>query len=303
MLFGFDLLLPQLPATVALGAVAVIGYLLGRHQRALAAATNDQSRRDIKRARLIAADLERITQDIRKSLAQHHASVARFKTRVSDLSSKENETACQSLCLEAEEILRPTMQFAAHIAQAYDQIRQQSTHLMTFTEVRTDALTGVSNRRAMDDSMETLVAMKVRYQNSFAIAICDIDNFKAINDQRGHVAGDEALQGVARLLDDAARETDIVARYGGEEFVVLMPQTSMAGAATFAERVRATIERKLNVTVSIGVAEIEDGESGAELLGRADKALYHAKHAGRNLVALHDGQTVETLAPRVAVDY
>ncbi|HEX4147715.1 MAG TPA: GGDEF domain-containing protein, partial [Pirellulales bacterium] len=178
----------------------------------------------------------------------------------------------------------------------YDQIRQQSNQLMTFTEVRTDALTGVSNRRAMDDTLQSLVAMKNRYQLSFSLAIFDIDHFKSINDEQGHLAGDQMLQQVARLIDETARETDIVTRYGGEEFVVLMPQTELGGATIFSERVRQAVERKLGITLSAGAAEANDGELSDEVLHRADAALYHAKSGGRNRVSRHTGQAVEAVS-------
>lgn len=293
--FAFDIFQLHLPGTVALAAVAVIGYLVGRRQR-MALIENDQhSRRELKRARAIARDLERITQEVRKSLARHHSSVARFKSRVSDLTGDRSEAAWKELCREAESILGPTMQLATHIAQAYDQIRQQSSQLMNFTEVRTDPLTGVSNRRAMDDALASLTAMKNRYEVIFSIAIVDIDHFKAVNDQRGHVAGDQVLQGVARLLDETARETDIVTRYGGEEFVVLMPQTELSGACVFGERIRQVVERKLSLTVSVGVAEAMEGETAEDLLRRADAGLYLAKSCGRNRVARHDGKQAEPL--------
>lgn len=295
VLFAFDLMQMHLPGTVALAVVAVIGYFVGRRQRIIAAENDQHSRRELKRARAIARDLERITQEVRKSLARHHASVARFKNRVSVLGGDRSEAAWKELCHEAESILGPTMQLATHIAQAYDQIRQQSSQLMSFTEVRTDPLTGVSNRRAMDDALASLTAMKHRYEVIFSIAIVDIDHFKSVNDQRGHVAGDQVLQAVAKLMDDTARETDIVTRYGGEEFVVLMPQTELSGACVFGERIRAAVERKLSLTVSVGVAEGLDGESAEDLLRRADAALYLAKSCGRNRVGRHDGKQAEPL--------
>jgi diguanylate cyclase (GGDEF)-like protein len=293
--FAFDMLQLHLPGTVALAAVAVIGYLVGRRRRMVAADNDQHSRREMKRARAIARDLERITQEVRKSLARHHSSVARFKSRVSVLSNDRSEAAWKELCREAESILGPTMQLAAHIAQAYDQIRQQSGQLMSFTEVRTDPLTGVSNRRAMDDALTSMTAMKHRYQVIFSIVIVDIDHFKSVNDQRGHVAGDQVLQAVAKLMDEMARETDIVTRYGGEEFVVLMPQTELSGACVLAERIRSAVERKLTLTVSVGAAEALDGESPEDLLRRADAALYLAKSCGRNRVARHDGKQAEPL--------
>lgn len=282
-----------LPTPVALAAVAVIGYLVGCRRKSSPAEVEAASRREMKRAQSVAKDLEQIAREVRKSLARHHASVAKFKGRVSNLGDDHSETAWKELCKEAEEILGPTIQLATQLAQAYDQIRQQSNQLMTFTEVRTDQLTGVSNRRAMDDTLKAWVAMKNRYELTFSIVIFDIDHFKKINDERGHLAGDQVLQSVARLLDDAARETDIVTRYGGEEFVILMPQTGLEGACIFSDRVRKMIEAKLPVTISGGIAAAEHSETPDRLLERADAALYHAKSAGRNRISFHTGDDVE----------
>lgn len=303
LLLQWEFFTGGLPTQVAIAAVAVLGYLVGRRRRAAEAASLDnQSRREMKRAHAIAKDLELIARDVRKSLARHHASVARFKSRIGELSEAQAETAWKDLCAEAEAILRPTMQLATQMAQAYDQIRQQSSQLMTFTEVRTDPLTGVSNRRAMDDSLESLFALKHRYDQTFSIVIFDIDHFKKINDERGHLAGDEVLQQVARLLDDAARETDIVTRYGGEEFVILMPQTDLRGACTFSERVRLQVHKALGLTLSGGVATALDGETPERLLERADAALYHAKTTGRNRNSLHNGHHAELVSPPTEAD-
>ena len=295
---AFDMWNLQLPVPVALAVVATIGYLIGRRQsRETKDAIELKSRRELKRAELVAKQLEKIALDVRKNLAKHHSNIARFKDRVNDISEGQNETTWRDLCREAEEILGPTLEFAAQIAQAYDEIRQQSNNLMTFTEVRTDPLTGVCNRRTMDEALDQLFALKNRYDTTFSLAILDIDHFKRVNDEQGHLAGDYVLQNVARLLDETVRETDILTRYGGEEFVVLMPHTDFDGACYFAERMRASVEAKLPVTVSIGVAAAVGGESSDLLMHRADEALYAAKSAGRNRVFTHDGSTVDAYAP------
>ena len=289
-LFDFDPTQMHLTSTMALAVVAAVGYLFGRRRSAqVAVAETEDASREMRRAQAVAKDLESIARTLRKSLARHHASVARFKGRVSDLSHEGSETSWKELCREAEEIIGPTMQLATQIARAYDEIRRQSHQLMTFTEVRTDQLTGVSNRRALDETLRSWSAMKQRYELHFAIAIFDIDHFKKVNDERGHVAGDHVLQAVARVLDDAARETDVVTRYGGEEFVILMPQTNLAGACIFADRVRQRIEREVHITISGGAAEAVSGETPERMLERADAALYQAKSLGRNRISIHDG--------------
>lgn len=203
------------------------------------------------------------------------------------------EAAWKELCREAEEILKPTLRLTAQIASAHEEIRQQSANLMTFTEVRTDPLTGVNNRRGLDDALSGQFAMMNRYDMRFSVAMFDIDHFKKVNDQEGHLYGDRVLQRLARILDESVRETDVVARYGGEEFVVVMPETDIEGAGVFADRLRLKIETELPLTVSGGVAEALDGDTQDSLLARADIALYQAKTAGRNCVVRHTGETNE----------
>ena len=164
---------------------------------------------------------------------------------------------------------------------------------MTFTEVRTDPLTRISNRRALDETLAAMFGALDRYSQQFSIAIFDIDFFKQINDKRGHLYGDQMLQEVARVIDDSVRDTDIAARYGGEEFVVVMPHTPLAGAVSFSERVRSAIAEALEVTVSGGVATAISGDNPQSLLSRADAALYSAKAAGRNRVYQHDGAAID----------
>lgn len=280
-----------LPLPLGLAGVALLGYLVGRWNRPLTREGDAQARREMKRAHAVAKDLERITQSVKRNLAQHHSSIARFKDRVSALSEQHDEAAWRDLCREAEEILGPTLQLASQIALAYDEIRRQSSHLMSFTEVRTDALTGICNRRALDETLSVQFALKQRYGGQFSVALIDIDHFKQVNDTHGHLAGDQTLARLARLLDESARDTDVVARYGGEEFVVVMPHTDLDGACLFSERLRQGVQREMEVTVSIGVAMIGDDDAPATLLGRADAALYAAKSAGRNQVFQHDGQS------------
>jgi diguanylate cyclase len=155
---------------------------------------------------------------------------------------------------------------------------------MTFTETRTDALTGISNRKALDESLAAAISQLEKHKQQFSIGIFDIDHFKRVNDLQGHVYGDQVLQSVARMLDEQSRETDLVARYGGEEFVVVLPHTNLETAALFAERVRATIDKGSVVTLSGGVASATKLDTPQTLLARADAALYAAKAAGRNCI-------------------
>jgi diguanylate cyclase len=298
---SLNLLPIPIPIQLLLAFVAVIGYVFGRRSRRNGDAVPRRSRRELRRAQLVAAELEKIAWELRKALVRHHASVSKFREKVGKLDVQQQDAAWKDLCREAEAILRPTLRLAAQISNAHDEIRQQSAHLMTFTEVRTDPLTGVNNRRGLDDSLGSQLALMSRYGTRFSLVMLDIDHFKQINDVQGHLYGDQMLTQLARLIDESARETDVVARYGGEEFLVVMPETDLVGAANFADRLRMRIADEMPLTISGGVAEALDGDSRESLVARADAALYSAKSAGRNCIFSHTGDGAEMVTAAVRV--
>jgi diguanylate cyclase (GGDEF)-like protein len=212
-------------------------------------------------------------------------------------SLEQNEASWQQVCKEAEGMMRPTLKLAAQLASAYDEIRQQTGYLMSFTDMRTDPLTGVSNRRALEEQLASHLATLHRYKTPFSIVIFDIDHFKRINDEQGLTRGDELLALVAKGLAESVRDTDVVTRYGGEEFVIIMPQTTLDGACIFTNRLRELIEASLPLTVSGGVASASEGDTAETLLARADAALYGAKAAGRNRVFFHNGVRIQAFPP------
>ncbi len=159
----------------------------------------------------------------------------------------------------------------------------------------TDSVTTLLNRRALVDRLTHEMERARRYATPLALLMVDLDHFKDINDTHGHLVGDEALREVARVLQGAVRNVDVVARYGGEEFAIVLPETSNEGAVAFAERVRERVaehlfanERlpSLRITVSVGVASVPsvDIESVEDFFARSDEALYRAKAGGRNQV-------------------
>lgn len=158
----------------------------------------------------------------------------------------------------------------------------------------TDPLTRVLNRRALAERLAIEMDRARRYAADLAILLIDIDFFKRINDSAGHLAGDEVLRQVATRIQQAVRTVDIVARYGGEEFVVILPETSLTGASTFAERLRMGIsahefavgEGIIRLTVSIGISTFPAANiaSADDFFARADAAMYRAKQDGRNQV-------------------
>lgn len=152
----------------------------------------------------------------------------------------------------------------------------------------TDELTGLYNRRHFQECLTREVSRAKRYEQPFALLFFDLDHFKRINDTCGHAVGDRVLADLGKLLRRWARSTDLLARYGGEEFVAFLPMTDLAQAMSAAERMRVAVEahsfpRRKRLTVSIGIATYpQDGETAADVLKKADQALYQAKKAGRN---------------------
>jgi two-component system cell cycle response regulator len=159
----------------------------------------------------------------------------------------------------------------------------------------TDGLTGCFNKRYFNEQLKAKLSAAERFSRRLSLVIADIDHFKVVNDTYGHATGDVVIKELGAILGRLKRETDVVARFGGEEFCLLCEETDTAGAAQLAERVRQELERttfetelgKLRVTCSLGVATYPEQANAREaLFEAADRALYKAKHAGRNLVCV-----------------
>jgi diguanylate cyclase (GGDEF)-like protein len=158
-------------------------------------------------------------------------------------------------------------------------------------QAASDPLTGLLNRRAMYRNLEQELERSDRYKKVFSIIIFDVDNFKAVNDSYGHFGGDHVLRGISDLMRRAIRQTDSISRWGGEEFLIILPETDLASAQVFAERVlnlmrKAQFGRVKGVTASFGVAAFAPGLMLEEMLHLADHAMYKAKQNGRNQVVV-----------------
>jgi two-component system, cell cycle response regulator len=156
-----------------------------------------------------------------------------------------------------------------------------------------DGLTQIHNKRALFEALEKELMRARRYERDLSLLMFDIDFFKRINDQYGHLAGDHVLRELARIVQERIRREEVFARYGGEEFVILLPETPLPGAAALAESLRARVANhgfvfqgeRIPVTVSIGTALMgENDKVAADLIQRADEKLYEAKRGGRNRV-------------------
>lgn len=215
----------------------------------------------------------------------------------------------QKHVLESERELRLMREEALHQQQQANEELEarvhERTHELEVLNTRllelsaTDQLTGLKNRRFLDQVLDDEVIRCRRYQRNLGVLMVDIDHFKRFNDTWGHLAGDACLRAVATCIRAGLRSpSDRLARYGGEEFCVVLPETAHDGASTVAERIRQMVEalefrweeQVINVTISIGgcVRVPQDEDTREKLIAWADEALYHAKQSGRNRVCLAD---------------
>jgi len=173
-------------------------------------------------------------------------------------------------------------------------------------QATTDGLTGLVNHRTFQERFSAMLGRADRHSFRVAMLLTDIDHFKKVNDTYGHPTGDAVLKRVAAILKASARKIDIVARYGGEEFALVLEGTDRAGARQLAERIREEVSAQtfesskgpFKVTLSLGVAVYaDDGKAKQDVISCADKALYAAKHAGRNRTVCH-GEVVREVPPQ-----
>ncbi|CAA6604391.1 putative Sensory transduction histidine kinase [Rhodospirillaceae bacterium LM-1] len=189
---------------------------------------------------------------------------------------------------------RKGMRVTAELRAAHSQVEAANRSLDEKNQAldrlaRTDSLTGLFNRHMINETLGEEVKRYQRYGTVFSVILLDIDHFKAVNDTHGHQTGDVVLRKAADLLRRHTRESDLVGRWGGEEFLIICPSTTLEGAMRLAEILRAELPRlavgdEPKQTASFGVAASLPGETTDQLIGRADRALYQAKEAGRNRV-------------------
>jgi len=180
---------------------------------------------------------------------------------------------------------RRMVELQARLSEARDALAHEAMH---------DPLTGVLNRRAFAIALSREISRKRRHHNCLPVGICDVDHFKQINDTDGHQVGDEVLCGLVRVIGSNLRGHDVLGRHGGDEFVVLTEHAREDGAGILYERLQAAVADSpiptgagdIPITISFGVKIGAEGETEAELLAAADRALYQAKSRGRNQVSL-----------------
>ena len=209
--------------------------------------------------------------------------------------SPQPDLATVTLSAGADDYLHKPIEWQELVARVRVGARMWTLHDQLRRAAVTDGLTGLYNHDHFNRLLETETGRARRYGHPLALIMLDLDHFKAINDTFGHLAGNNALEGAARVLRDGVRDVDIVARFGGDEFAVILPEARSPDAATVAERIRGAMADALRVsaihghvlTGSFGIADSDDprGQNAAGLVDLADRALYAAKHRGRNQIA------------------
>jgi diguanylate cyclase len=239
------------------------------------------------------------------STGDFHARMGGFADRISrasnitELNDVLGEVVRAARVVEAEARDSRDRMLAAQgeMQEAEQRIRRLEAELRDLSEqVRADQLTGSLNRNGLDEAFAREKNRAERHDRPLCVALLDVDNFKRLNDTYGHAAGDDALRHLVRVVKAALRPADMVARLGGEEFVIVLPESTVESAVQTMTRLQRELTKhfflhdneKLLITFSAGVARHRHGEDQAALLQRADRAMYQAKHSGKNQVAVAD---------------
>jgi diguanylate cyclase (GGDEF)-like protein len=241
-----------------------------------------------------AAEEDALTED--GLVARHRDGVHALAAPIRRLGEKPENVGVMTVAREGEEFTRGERDvFVYLIGQVASSIENIALHELVSEQAVTDELTGLSNQRRFRELMRKEEERAHRFGHHLSLIMLDIDDFKRVNDEHGHLQGDEVLRTVARILDEESRGVDEPARYGGEEFAVALPETDLRGAVEVAERIRSRLESErvpevdgagpLRVTASVGAASMPASAADVQdLVAAADAALYEAKRSGKNRV-------------------
>ena len=281
--------------------VLAIGFAMGwwLHSRGWQM-VQPQAADEVKQAREVLGRLHELATRVATDVGAHSDRVEAINEQLNAAEGNEPDAVVQAVA----QLIEANSRMQGQLGSAQERLKEQAELVEQHAKAaRTDALTGLANRRAFDEEMQERLQRHEKQGETFSVIIFDVDHFKKFNDTYGHQAGDDVLRLMGELLHAAARKGDFVARYGGEEFAMILPRTPVAEASLSADRVRQRIAehgfrcdgQNLRVTASLGVAQVFLGETITHLVDRADAALYAAKEAGRNQVYWHDGTDVHPL--------
>lgn len=269
-----------------------IGIYLGRSLALLI--VNRRDRRDRDRTMHVLQTLLESTDELTKEVGLHNSELQSVGQNVGHMKSGTDFGALQRMLLQQiAEVIQSNKRLENDLVSMRYQLEQQAQQLdRTQREARTDPLSGVGNRKGFDERIQAMMFNYQKKGREFALILADVDHFKWINDTHGHQAGDRVVTRIGQVLRECVRPHDYVARFGGDEFAILLHGTDLATAERVGQRIRSQTARTsfeggqhgehLSVTFSMGLASPSKGETVAELMERADRALYRSKQGGRN---------------------
>lgn len=246
---------------------------------------------------LMLRDITRHVMETGGDLAGHGANLETLSEKIQEVHDFDGmKEIVDQMLAETRALLQSGSRLQTRMKVSSEDLKQLHLELdKAQQEAQTDALTGLINRRGLEKVFE-LERIRARQNRApFSVILLDLDHFKRINDNWGHLVGDSLLRGITGILKNHLRRNDIAARYGGEEFLILLPETNLEGAVAVANKIRKALNSKEwkikengesmgSVTASMGIALYEMRESEEVLIKRADDALYLAKNSGRNTI-------------------
>jgi len=285
-----------------LGLAAVVGGFFGYFYRrdpapAITPSASAQPKAEPKvrtpdESREFLLSVQQVTQAVAAGVGEHGTQVRQYNTELRD-------KGCDVATVLAK-LIHANEQMAEQLSDAQTRLENQSKMIdLHITESRTDALTGLANRRAFNDEMMNHLSQFDQHGTPVSLLMLDIDYFKKLNDIHGHLVGDDVLMSVGQTITQHIRSGDIATRYGGEEFAVILPRTTAEQARAIAERIRESISKavcqisnkQIRITASAGLSQVMPGDSPKTWLHRADEALYFSKDSGRDCGHWNDGRT------------
>jgi len=248
----------------------------------------------------VSLELNEIVDMVSSSLTNTESYSESLEIFTSELADIKDEGSLRmmisSMAAATFQMAQNSKELETHLEKSKTQIAQLNSSIeLIRAESMTDALTGIANRKKFDITMDKECTYARENNETFCLLLGDIDHFKNFNDTHGHQTGDQVLRLVASILKDNVKGWDLAARYGGEEFAIILPQTSLDSARIVADQIRTAVSNKElvkkstgvtlgRITLSIGVAQLNDQDDVHSLISRADKCLYAAKDAGRDNV-------------------
>ena len=271
-----------------------VGFYLGRtthvgRDRLIAQQEREST---LKALVTLLSSAEQLTSDVDR----HNTEIQEVGRDIEGLHlTGELEQVQHALLKQISEVIQSNQRLEEDLTYTRHRMEQQAQEIdETRREARTDALSGVANRKDFDERLHYMLTVFKRESTPFVLILADVDHFKWINDTHGHQAGDRVVTHVGEFLKQYIRNGDYVARFGGDEFAMLFPNTDLDTGAVLAEKIRLALTRsnfdvgvngeRVAATFSMGVAAVRAGDTRDSVFERADKALYQSKNAGRNQV-------------------